>query len=33
MDLRTNIKEIKKTEYSLFSNSGQKERYIKINGA
>ena len=33
MDLLTDIKEIKKTEYHLSSNSGKKERYIKINGA
>ena len=33
MDLLTDIKEIKKTEYRLSSNSEKKERYIKINGA
>ena len=33
MDLLTDIKEIKKIEYRLSSNSGEKkERYIKING-
>ena len=33
MDLLIDIKEIKKAEYCLSSNSGKKERYIKINGA
>ena len=34
MDLLTDIKEIKNTEYRLSSNSEKKkERYIKINGA
>ena len=33
IDLLTDIKETKKTEYRLSSNSIKKERYIKINGA
>ena len=32
MDLFTDIKEIKKTEYRLSYNSEKKEQYIKING-
>ena len=33
MDLLTDVKEIKKTEYRLSSTVETKERYIKINGA
>ena len=33
MDLLIDIKEIKKTEYCLSSNSEKKERYMKTNGA
>ena len=33
MDLLTNVKEIKKTEYRLSSNSGEKRKIHQINAA